>query len=180
MRISTVVTALLLVFVAVPAFAQDKPYSPKAASIGQLINLANYQESPIQLQYEELNRTTVTNGPRLDFEHTYAVEFGEFVETFAKAYQEHTAVTALRPESAPHIKDTTIFVVGMNKPSDTARFTLGSKSIPLRFTIDVRPDGDNVIVTVHNAIYSQLFSGIMPARKGYLPTDSKEVPFRWN
>ena len=176
MRFPLSVTMMFLLLLAFTnsVFAQDKPYTPKAASVGTLIQSSSYQESPILLSFEELERKTVVNGRRLDFEHTYKVAYSEILDYFIAAFKEQKEISALRPEVVPH------FVVGIAPAGDTARFTLGSKEIPIRFTIDVRPDGYNSVVTVQNAVFSQLFSGIMPARAGYKPTDAKEVSFRWN
>ena len=178
----TLVIALSAMLLAsVEATAQDKPYSAKVASYSSLLKPASYRESPLQLQYTLVEARQVVRGPRLDFEHVYNVPYEQFVEEMTRAYTDQIAVSALRPGAIPYLQTSELFVFGMNETRDRGlRFTLGLKDVAMRFSFDVTPDQNRTVVTIHNAVFSELYSGVMPARAGYKPKDAESVSFRWN
>lgn len=178
MRIFLVLVVLLL---SAPVVAQEKPYSARPADFSTLIKPATYRESPLQLKYTLVETRQVVRGPRLDFEHVYDVPYDTFVKEMTEAYENHQPVSALRPGAIPYLNVRELFVHGVNYTGkDILRFNLGIKDMPLRFSLDVVPDQNRTIVTIHNAFFSELYSGVMPARAGYKPKDARSVPFRWN
>lgn len=171
--------ALLLAMPA-SALAQNTPYSPKAADWSSLLKPAAYAESPLRLAYPEVERRRVTKGARMDFEHVYDVEFTELVKTLDQAYKDHTPIAAFRPGAIPYANVSEALVVGI-QTGGNARYTIGALNLPLRFSIELRPEQNRTVVTFQNSIFSQLYSGVMPVRVGYKPKDSKkQIPFRWN
>ncbi|MEZ4458901.1 MAG: hypothetical protein R3E66_04085 [bacterium] len=162
------------------AFAQDKAYSPKAADWSSLLKPANYSESPLKLEFPELERRRVVNGSRVDFEHVYDVEYTELILYLESAYKEQRPVAAFRPGAIPYANVREALVLGTQSGS-VVKYTIGAVDLPIRFQIELRPDREHTIVTFQNTVFSQLYSGVMPARVGYKPKDStKQIPFRWN
>lgn len=171
---------ILLLAIAPGALAQEKAYSPKPSDWSSLLKPAVFKESPLKLEFREVERRRVVNGSRLDFEHVYDIEFTELVKYFDSAYKERRTFQAFRPGAIPYANVSEAQVLGMQTGS-TVRYTVGALDLPIRFSIDLRPEQNYTVVTFQNAIFSQLFSGVMPVRVGYKPKDStKEVPFRWN
>lgn len=173
---------LVALLLALPTFAsaQGAPYSPKAADWSSLLKPASYVESPLRLSYPEVERRRVVNGARMDFEHVYDVEYTELVQAFELAYKDRTPIMAFRPGAIPYANVTEALIVGI-PTRGTARYTIGALSLPLRFTIELRPEQNRTVVTFQNSLSTQLYSGVMPVRVGYKPQDSKkQIPFRWN
>ncbi len=171
---------LILLAIAPAAFAQEKPYSPKPTDWSSLLKPATFKESPLQLEFQEVEKRRVVNGTRLDFEHVYDIEFTELVKYFDEAYKERKTIKAFRPGAIPYANVSDAMVLGM-QTGNVVRYTIGAVDLPIRFSVELRPEQNYTVVTFQNAIFSQLYSGVMPARVGYKPKDStKEVPFRWN
>lgn len=174
--------SLLLLLLLVPslATAQDKPYSPKAADWSSLLKPATYGESPLSLPYPEIERRRVVRGSRMDFEHVYDIEFTELVKALDLAYKEQKPITAFRPGAIPYAQVSQGIILGVGTGTN-ARYTVGALDLPVRFTIELRPEGNRTVVTFQNTVFSQLYSGVMPVRIGYKVKDgTKPVPFRWN
>src|SRR5690606_19108555 len=132
-----------------------------------------YRESPLQLKYPLLETRQVVRGPRLDFEHVYDVPYETFVKEMTDAYENHKPVSTLRPGAIPYLNVRELFIHGVNYNADNVlRLNLGIKDMPLRFSMDIVPDQNRTIVTIHNAFFSELYSGVMPARAGYKPKDA--------
>lgn len=175
--------AVLSLAMALPALAsaQGAPYSPKAADYSSLLKPASYKESPLQLPYPLIEARQVVNGPRLDFEHVYDVPYMQLIDELEKAFKGQEPLTMLRPGAIPYLNNAELYVMGISQtPSGDRRIVLGMKDVALRFSFDVISDSGRSIVVIQNAIYSQLYSGVMPARAGYKPADAQSVPFRWN
>lgn len=171
---------LTLLAIAPAAVAQEKPYTPKPADWSSLLKSASFTESPLQLEFREIEKRRAVHGPRIDFEHVYDIEFSELVKYLDTAYKEGKPIQAFRPGAIPYANVQQAFVLGMQTGS-TVRYTIGAKDLPIRLSVDLRPEQNYTVVTFHNTVSSQLYSGVMPARVGYKPQDStKEVPFRWN
>lgn len=162
------------------AVAQDKPYSPKPADWSSLLTPASYVESPLELEFPKIETRRVVNGARIDFEDVYDVDYTQLIIYLDNAYKNQTPVAVFRAGAIPYSNAKEAIVIGV-QAGNSVKYTIGSRDLPLRFTIEVRPDKNHTIVTLQNAISSQLYSGLMPARAGYKPKDStKQIPFRWN
>lgn len=165
-----------------PSAAAEPPYAPRKLDASQLLNPSTYQHAPIRLdQWTLVGTDTVAHHSRLDFELRYDVDYWEMIEFFEDAWKHRKPVTVLDPDVFPNAKNPELIVFGTMVNGDKSRFTLGHPDLPYRFTIDVRPDDNaKAVVVVHNAIYSIIYSGVMPARTPFRPSGAKEVPFRWN
>ena len=171
---------LILLAIAPSVVAQEKAYTPKPADWSSLLKPASFKESPLQLEFREVEKRRVVNGARLDFEHVYDIKFSDLVTYLDTAYKERKMIQAFRPGAIPYANVRDALVLGMQTGSKV-RYTIGAADLPIRFSVELRPEQNYTVVTFQNAIFSQLYSGVMPARVGYKPKDgTKEVPFRWN
>ena len=161
----------------------ETPYSPKKASISEIIKSATYDRVPIQLtEFRLLGTRSVVHKQRLDFELSYDVDYWELIEWFETHYKERQPVTVLDPDIFPNAKSPELRVYGMSGSGDRMKFTLGNPDLPYRFDLRVHPDEQSkAIVTVHNAVYSAIYSGLMPARAPFTPAGkANPIAFRWN
>ncbi len=164
-----------------PASAQDKPYAPKAASVSSLIQPSSYDEPPVRFDYPEVAFRQVVNDGRADFEFVYDVPVSEFVQRYTDAYHGKEVVLEASERAFPNAKTRELYIVGLGtNPDGTQQFTLGAQYIPFRINFWVEPDGNRTVVTIRNAVFSILHSGVMPARVGYKPVGAEEIPFRYN
>ncbi len=178
-------TALILMAgtcCAATAFA-EAPYSPKKTSIGDVIKTATYDTVPIKLSEFKLVATrSVVVKRRLDFELSYDVDYWELIEWFEASYKAKKFVSVLDPSIFPNAKAPELRVYGKSGSGDLMKFTLGNPDLPYRFDLSVRPDEQSkAVVVVQNAVYSAIYSGLMPARSPFAPAGkTKSIPFRWN
>ena len=163
--------------------AADTPSSPRKASISDLIKTATYDRVPIRLnEFTLTNTRSVVNKQRLDFELTYDVNYWDLVAWFETHYKEKQPVSILDPDIFPNAKAPELRVYGKSGAGDQMNFTLGNPELPYRFDIRLRPNEQSkAVVTVHNAINSMIYSGLMPARAPFAPAGkTNTIPFRWN
>lgn len=181
MNIRLVLTSLaLLLFVSAPAVAQETPYSPLKRQPSDLISFPGYDRSPLKLEFSELRRERVLNGTRLDFKHIFATPYDQMIDYFVSAYHDKKQLPLIDPDSVPFTDSAELNVIGIQEKMDPARFTFGHPRIPGMITIEVVPEGSGSAVIVHNAIFSRIYSGVMPVRMPYRPRGAKEKSFRWN
>lgn len=161
----------------------QSPYAPQKASISDIIKPATYERVPIKLpEFQLVNTRMVVNKKRLDFELSYEVDYWELVEWFEAQWKAKKFVSILDPNIFPNANAPELRVYGKSGSGDFMKFTLGNPELPYRFDIRVRPDEQSkAVVVVQNAIYSVVYSGLMPARASFKPAGkTKEIPFRWN
>lgn len=161
----------------------EAPYTPKKASIGDLIKQASYDRVPIKIpDFRLTNTRSVVNKQRLDFELSYDVDYWELIEWFEQHHKDHQPVSILDPEVFPNAKAPELRVYGKSGRGDFMKFTLGHPDLPYRFDLRIRPDEQSkAVVVVQNAIYSAIYSGLMPARAPFVPAGkTKTIPFRFN
>lgn len=182
MKLSTLVTFVAVSAVSTAAFAQQ-PYSPKKLSPSDVIQPATYERVPIRLpNYEVTSTRSVVDGNRLDFEQSYNVDFWDLIEFFESSYKERKPVSVLDPAVFPNANAPDLIVYGKHNTGGVANFTLGHPSLPYRFNLIVRSDDQSkAVVVIKNAVFSLIYSGLMPARAGFKPAGkTDEIPFRWN
>lgn len=176
--------AALLVSMLAPAVTSaETPYSPKKSSPSALIQHAVYDKVPIRMtQWNVTGTRQVVNGKRLDFEQSYDVPYWDMVQFFEDAYKNKQAVSVLDPDVFPHAKNPELKVYGTHSKGDVTFFSLGHPDLPYKFELQIRPDDQSkAVVVIQNAVYSNIYSGTMPARVGFKPAGkTAEIPFRWN
>ena len=170
-----------LVCLASPAWAQDGvPYGPRKMSVSQVIKLDAFGSAPIVFDFDLVETTQVANGHRLDFRQKYNAKFADVVQYFDDAYHHHKPVGGLKGDAFPNAKKPELWVLGTSVSRGITRFTLGHADMPYRLIIDIEPGYDATIITIHNAIHSMQYSGVMPARAPFKPHGAKPIPFRGN
>lgn len=168
---------------AAPALAAspaDAPYTAKKASPSSLIQTASYDEPPIVFGFDLVQLRQVSDGPRLDFEHTFEIPFDMLVEQWEAAYLARTPVARANPNTLLSAKANEFILIGKMVAPGEARYTVGHPDAPFHFVVDVFPDGRRTKVTVRNMITAMTFSGVMPARTPFQPVGAKALPFKYN
>lgn len=183
MRILFVAT-LATITLAATAVSAEQPYSPKKLSISDVIQPATYEAAPIRLppEFRMTGTRSVVDGPRLDFEMSYDVDYWALVEYFEDHWKNRKPVSVLDPDVFPHAKNAELLIYGTHSNGASTFFTLGHPDLPYRFRLEIRSDDQSkAIVVVRNAVYSMVYGGVMPARTAFKPAGKADpVRFRWN
>lgn len=158
-------------------------YSPKKASIADLIQPATYSRVPVHLlEHNPVRSTTVYDRGRLDFQSSYDVPYWDLISWIEERRSANKPITRLDPEAFPNANSPELKVFGSANVGTGMSFTLGNIELPYRISITIYPDDQSkAVVVVQNSVYALIYSGGVPARAPFKPAgNAKEIRFRWN
>jgi hypothetical protein len=181
-RIVSMLTLLLAIGLCAEASAQssEAPYTARKATIDELIQTGEFDESPLSLPFELKDSRSVAVYGRTDFEHYYDTPKKEIVALFEDARKNRKELQIL-DDTVDGVDGDKVKVIGSSKARGRRNFTLIVPATGRKFVVEIGDaDKGGTVVVVRNVVITSLYSGVVPARFDFAPIDAKAIPLRWN
>jgi hypothetical protein len=172
-----------MTFLTSPASAQDaQPYAPREYSRSELINFGHYDHPPLVFDFETIDVEQQPEAKHVNFVVTLDADFATVIAYFTDAHTNQTPAARIAPGIMPFQTMRELKVVGLThaNANNPAGFTLSSKAMTRRFTVEVSDKGGRALLTMRDVVMSRLFSGVVPARSGFKPAGAKSVGLLYN
>jgi hypothetical protein len=158
----------------------QSPYSPIPPDTSKLMTTGRFERSPLRLPFPQDNVNMVNRNSRMDFEHVYNIPITQLIQWLRDAKNQREGFDIIDASVYPAASGLRL------KLSTVPEVTGGSivfehPTLSRRVILEVQPRGSQTVVIFQNQVITDLFSGVMPARQGFLPAGTNTiVPFRWN
>jgi hypothetical protein len=162
------------------ALLAQSPYAPLAPEPAVLLTNGRFERSPIKLPFPQDNVSSISRNNRIDFEHVYNVPFSDVMAWLRDPKNNKDGFELIDPAVYPAAAGYK-FKLTTSLNANGGALVFEHPTLSRRIILDFAPRGAQTIVTFQNQVLTDLFSGVMPARQGFIPAGVDTiVPFRWN
>jgi hypothetical protein len=162
-----------------PSSAQS-PYSPLTPDTTTMLTTGRFERSPLRLPFPEQSVNAISRDNRIDFEHIYNVPFETVLNWLRDPKNNKDGFELIDPAVYPAAAGLRFRL--MSAPTNAGGgLVFEHPTLSRRIVIDISPRGAQTAVVFQNQVLTDLFSGVMPARQGFIPAGINAIiPFRWN
>lgn len=144
-----------------------------------------FLESPLRLPFSQVSVESVapqnSAQPSQDFEHVYNASYEEVFEFFNGEDARKQGSAVLDAKLFPESKGYKLRTSGSGEEGNGTFFRLAHRELSRDILIVVMPRGNQTTVIFRNVVITNISSGVMPARQGFLGVNFKDaLPFNWN
>jgi hypothetical protein len=162
------------------ALMAQSPYSPLAPDTAKLMTTGRFERSPIKLPFPQDNVASVARNSRQDFEHIYNVPFTEVMAWLQLPQNNKDGFEIIDPAVYPAAAGLKFKLMSAVSPTG-GTLVFEHPTLSRRIILEFIPRGAQTAVVFQNQVLTDLFSGVMPSRQGFIPAGVDTiVPFNWN
>lgn len=171
--------------VSVSSASAQNPWSPIKPNPSVQVTDGVFAASPLRLPFTQVSVVAVapenSEQPSQDFEHVYNAPYAEVVEFFNGEEARKDGHEVLDANAFPESKGYKLRTSGSGDERNGMFFRLSHREISRDILVLVEPRGSQTVVTFRNVVITNISSGVMPARQGFLGVNFREaLPFNWN
>ncbi len=180
----TLILTLFLCLSTSAAFADD-PWSAIKPNPTKQITDGTFKKSPLKLPFTQVSVEEIpplnSAQPSQDFEHIYDASYQEVVAFFDGDEARKQGLAILDASIYPESKGFKVRTSGSGEEGSGMFFRLQHRQLSRDVLLVIEPSGAQTRVVFKNLVLTNVSSGVMPARQGFLGVNFKDVlPFNWN
>jgi len=182
MHLKHALALALAMCLSLPAAAMaQSPYSaiPPARD---LLTTGQFNRNPVRLPFAVVDESTVSRVARTDLEQIVDAPFDRVVSYFEDKSRQKAGFDILDPSLYPDAAGKKLKIIGSQQNADETVFRFTHPQLSRDIVLRLKPSGRYTSVVFENQVLTQLNSGVMPARIGFIPGGFPDVriPYRFN
>ncbi|MEM1348954.1 MAG: hypothetical protein AAGI01_10385, partial [Myxococcota bacterium] len=147
-----------------------------------LLTKGKFTQNPVRLPFPLVDQSTVTRTARTDLEQLVDTPYEKVVGYFEDKARQKAGFEFLDPSVYPDAAGKKLKIVGAQRSADETIFRFTHPQLSRDIVLRLSPEGRRTSIIFENQVLTQLNSGVMPARVGFMPAGFPDarIPFRFN